>query len=402
MKLKIVLLFFISVFRVYSIDNPHFYRGSYFFGEPRIAKDNLFTPQIRFSGGGTAEGQGARGKTNVLQIYGQENIFELANGAPDCVLNKNPNGFINDLWQQTPAGKNFGKLDFYGHFQTMEVDFDVQQNFKKGIFAELYVPIRELQINNISYKDLSTRANAGSDIDFAQWQNFIIHLEDNLKQYGVCIHSSKSTKLADMTALLGWTINYEETEYIDFIDFSLKSGVIFPFGKKNIDNVFALSQGYGHWGFPVYADVSVGLYEWLTLGGHLAGIVFADNNQKIFMKTSNTQNGSIKLSKGIADVDLGSIFNIGLFLKGDHVNRRLSFLLAYRYDQQFSTKLYPFEVRTFNASVVNDEEALRGWSMHTIDFSLEYDFATYEHPDRPRLELFLIYPLQVSEYLILQ
>ncbi len=390
---RVFLILFILTFTICSIDNPHFFRGSYFFGEPRIAKDNLFTSQIRFSGGGTFDGINRECKTNILQIYGRENIFELANGAPESVLDKNPGSFLDTLWQKTPANKNFGQMDFFGHFQTIELDFDIQQNFKYGIFTELYVPIRELQTHNISFKDFSTKENAGPDINFAQWQNFVRYFDSYLNRYGLCLHSSKVTSLADMTTLIGWTLNYEDTKYIDYIDASIKLGVVFPFGKKKVDNVFAISPGYGHWGFPVYVDLSVGLYEWLTLGGHLSGIVFGSDRENLYMKTANSQNGLIKITKGAATVDFGSILTFGLFLRGDHVNRRFSFLLAYRYDQQFATKLRPFDLSTFRSAIVNNDSTLKGWVMHTIDFSMEYDFATYLCPNRPRLELFFDIPV---------
>ena len=113
------------------------------------------------------------------------------------------------------------------------------------------------------------------------------------------------------------------------LDFKL--GMIFPTGKKqNVDSAFDIPFGYnGHLGFGASFDFAVGVYNWLTFGGYGGAIIFADKTREIRMKTDIRQNGFIKLAKGCATVDKGTIWYAGAFGKLDHIAAGFSVLGGY-------------------------------------------------------------------------
>ena len=377
------------------IDNPHFYKATHFFGEPRLTKNWLTTFDFWIGTGKTTEGRNSCGmETNILNIFGEENIKQLAHGVPQSILDKSADSFLNNLWQKR-TGDNFGKLRFSGRFKITEAIIDIQQNLAIGFFAELYIPIRKLEITDFSFRDLSTKANAGN-ANFGQWQEFIVNIKKNLQPYGIYLQNTKSTGIGDITLLGGYSYSYTETEYLDFIDATLKGGVLFPTGKqRNLHNVFSLPQGYdGHFGAPIFFDVAFGLYDWMTLGGYASVILFADKTKNVSMKTSEQQNGFIKLAHGTADVSLGTIWTAGAFFKAEHfLNGGLSLTLAYRFDKQNKTLIMPCDLKTFNFKIVNSDPMLDGWNMHTLNFIADYDFATIDCPNRPHVQVFIDLPI---------
>lgn len=397
LKIKILyLILFITItHQTLNIDNPHFYKASYFFGDARLTKNWLSTVDFWFASGKTHRGRNScKEETNILNIYGDENIKELLHGAPESVVDKSPDSILNNLWQKK-TGDNFGKIKFSGKFTASQAVIDWQQNFVNGFFAEVYIPFIKLEITDFTFTDLSNASNS-REANFSKWKNYEIKLKENLKSYGICLKDTKNTGLGDITLLGGFSYSYCDTEYIDFIDATLKGGVLLPTGKKrNINDVFSLPTGYdGHFGAPVYFNSSLGLYEWITIGGYFSAILFADRTEKIGMKTSREQNGFIKVTQGKADIHLGTIWTAGAFFKAEHfLNGGLSLTLAYRFDKQEKTTLMPCDLKTFNYKIVNSDILLDSWNMHTINFIIDYDFSTQYCPNLPHVQLFIDIPV---------
>ena len=70
-----------SVVAMHLFDNPHFYRASHFFAEPRFEKKELTSFDGMASRGATKTARNAQGKkVDLLSIYGPENRALLKPG----------------------------------------------------------------------------------------------------------------------------------------------------------------------------------------------------------------------------------------------------------------------------------------------------------------------------------
>src|ERR1700753_1341376 len=79
----VLTLFFIS-FTLNPIDNVHFYRPNFFWGEPRLECPWLLSANNLIGYGKTHSGFNSQGKkTNFLNIYGPQNIHNLAQNVTD-------------------------------------------------------------------------------------------------------------------------------------------------------------------------------------------------------------------------------------------------------------------------------------------------------------------------------
>src|SRR5690242_7333697 len=83
--LRTAALFLISMHTsMYAIDNAHFYRAAFFWGEPRFEKDWLTTIDTTVGGGSTMQGYNNCGdKTSLLAIYGLENLIAIGANVPN-------------------------------------------------------------------------------------------------------------------------------------------------------------------------------------------------------------------------------------------------------------------------------------------------------------------------------
>ena len=293
----------------------------------------------------------------------------------------------------------FGQLEFDGKFEIHDFNLDLRQNFVSGFFAEAHLPIRDVSIKNIGYKDLSPAGNPAAGA--WRWPIFLNQLDALLALYGLKAHNAKysQTDVGDLSILVGWQgINEkDENDTTRFLGLTLKGGILFPTGsKEKVDYVFSVPTGYnGHWGIPLSVELEAGFRKWLTLSVHASALFFIDDdNQQKRMKTFTKQQGYLKLAQGEAEEEKGTLWHIGADLKFDHVFKGLSLLVGYSYNRQEEDELLPKDTTNFDKSVVNSDPLLDGWYTHVLHLMLDYDFSVHMKDKKwgPRLSVFYDYP----------
>jgi hypothetical protein len=369
------LLLVTSTCALLSVDNAHFYRANNLFQEPRFERALLNTLDISLGGGGTDKSRNSHHHiVPLLDIYGPSNMHELGIGVPGKNL-ANQEDLTLVLLSHLPSRNCFATFSIHGHFQIIESNISLIQNASKGFFAQMYLPIRHLAIDNICFQDLSPTDDICPNINTPIWQTFLCLFDKILCTHGLSKECFKGTGVGDLSLLIGWALNHENTEILDYVDVTFKAGILLPTGKKkNEDKIFSLPFGYdGHFGVPLSADLGIGLYEWLTVGGHIDAIFFADITRKMRIKTGLFQSGLIKLAKAEVKISRGALWDAGLFIKADHIYRRLSLVCGYSFAQQNNDSVCPCDC-CFDASIANTDEMLKGWNQSTIHFLVEYDF----------------------------
>lgn len=379
-----------------AFDNAHFYRATYFFGEPRFERKGLNTWDITVAHGSTCQSRDERGhKTCLLNLYGNNNMQQLGVGVP-CKDLTNPVDIALTNLSLLPARDDFAHLIFNGKFSITEANIFFTQNFTSGFFVQAELPIRDLRISRIQYRDLSPCDGIFPNASTPEWQTFLNLFPEILAKYNLSIAGVHEKGIGDFTLLFGVTRNYQETEILDYIDTTFKFGFLFPTGKvRNEHDVFSLPLGYnGHYGFPVTFDASLGMCDWMTFGMHLEVIPFLNKAQNIHMKTSTLQSGMIKLAQGCACIQQGPLWEAGLYAKADHLCRGFSLIFAYIFDRKSPDKISPRDDAAFPGDALCSDEMFKGWQMHTLNFIAEYDFTKENATFGPRIGLF--YNLEVG------
>lgn len=379
-----------------GIDNPHFYRATNIFLEPRLEHDNLTTFTATLAGGNTTHGRSA---TNTIvplfDIYGRQLIQELNTNTPYTNPNDPFDQLLNRL-KNLPTRQDFATVSIGGLFNILESNLSFTQNFPKGLFIFFHIPIRRLKIKNITITDLSPDDSMIPNKNSPEWQAVFKNLNPLLAHYCLDICPTTSTGLGDLTSWLGWTHNYQETQTLDFIDITFMAGLLSPTGKQRNENkLFSLPTGYnGHWGFPLCSMISIGYYEWITIGGCLNTLFFVNKNRAMRLKTDTAQNGIVKLASGNVTNHKGPLINTGIYFKADHIGHGVSITVAYSFASQQKSHLLLDNPTKFNSKIINSDSMLAGWNMHTFNFVAEYDFTKEDAKIGNRIGLF--YNLQIA------
>lgn len=396
----VLLLALLTPF-IAALDNPHFYRSTNFlsaFHEPRLTKNWLNSIDISLFGGSSSTSRVNRNKkcdtencskTCLLNICGFHNMHQLGAGVP----NKDHNDPIDALLislGMIPARGNFGKLKFSGKFSFFEGSFTISQNFVRGFFTQIHLPIRQLKIDDICFTDQSPTDNLFPNKKTPEWQAFLNSFDAVLSKYCLNLCPENKTKIGDTSFYLGWTHTYLDTEVIDFLDVTLKLGVLVPTGdKKDLGHPFDLPNGYnGHVGVPFSFATAIGLYEWLNIGAQFNVMPFVHKTKTLRMKTDSCQNGFIRLACGQATISPGPLWGVTGYLKADHFAHGFSFLVGYSFNNKRSDDVCPCNLDIFTPSIAQSACEFQGWKMHTLHLLAEYEFTLEQYDSTARIGAF--------------
>lgn len=311
-----------------AADNIFFYRASYFPGTPRLAATSLTTLEITAGGGASSHARDACGHLIPLLRWCTALTAEPNNNAchPAC-----------------------------GTFSLSEVYYELTQNIAKGFFIDILLPWRSLKATTLC----DTQQRSLESFGDYRWAIVVL---PPLCQQG----------LGDTSIYAGWTINYQETYWLDFIDATLKLGVLIPSTHTITTTPIPLPLGNeGHSGIPITFDLAIGAYDWLTVGGHVSALFSQAKNQKIGSLADSASSCCTPVSQCTACVKSGTKWMTAAYIHADHFIRGLSAIIAYSYAKQENSTIT-------NCTVPCSLDNLcftQAWSMHTLNFKLEYDFA---------------------------
>lgn len=379
-----------------ALDNPHFYRATNIFSEPRLEHDYLTTANATLGGGSTHH---ARSCNNTLvplfDIYGRQSI-QLLNANTSF---QNPNDPFDQLLldlNALPIREDFATISIGGQFSIIEANLSLAQNLSHGLFLFFHLPVRRLAISDISFIDRSPDDTVFPNKNTPAWQAAFQEITPLLQHYGINSCPKISAGVGDFSSWLGWTHNYQETRTLDFVDFSFMTGFLAPTGKlRNEDALFSLPTGYnGHWAFGISPQASIGFYEWVTIGGYLNALIFGKRAMAMRVKTDSAQSGIIKLACAHVTDHRGPLVHTGLYVKADHVGHNVSVTAAYSFASQQKSHLSTDNNTQLDCAIINSDTMLKGWNMHTLNFLAEYDFAREGKRVGNRIGLF--YNLQVA------
>jgi hypothetical protein len=371
-------------------DNAHFYRATYFTGEPRLCRSSYTTFDFTLAGGFSDRSRDACGcKVPLWDLYGPSNMHELGVNVPNQDLS-NPFDLTLKNLALSPSRDCFANYSITSDFHILEWYFDFRTNILKGFFFGANLPMRKFQITHPCLKDLSSTSELCPNSNTPIWQQFKSQFDGILNRYCLSADPIQETSLGDLTLSVGWAYSYNESDQIDYVDVDLQAGVLFPTGKlRNEDKIFSLPFGYnGHYGFPVAFDLAFGTLEWVTIGGGAQGIAFASSTRNIRLRTAPHQSGIITLAKGYAKVSPGPLFIGTAYVKADHFARGFSLLIGYNYTKKNADKVSPCDPCFCNETVASNYGPYLPWHQHTLNIVVDYDFSREEQRTGMRLSFF--------------
>lgn len=366
---------------ILGIDNNHFYRPPFFWGEAQVDLDWFCSADLTVGNGSTHYSfDRDHQRVPLLDIYGPQNIQFLAQNV--TFIQPNAASDLLIALSELPTNGTFGFLSYNARFAINEVIFNGYQHLKHGFFIQAYLPWRSLKINNITSIDLSP-GQGFPNKNTPLWQEFITHQQQIFNQLGITIANNNHQGIGDFSLLLGWAHTTYCTEILDFIDVNAKWGILFPTSSTvAFNHPFELPTGYnGFWGSPLKFDLATGICNWITFGVHLGALFLFERTRTLPLHTSLNQQGLITFGHAALSLNPGTYWDISAYLKADHFFRGLSWIIGYDYTMKDHDGS---EWSSYNSAVLQDSR-YRGWNMHALRFMIEYNYSQEPEDIGPRI-----------------
>jgi len=354
-----------------GIDNAHFYRAGLWYGQPRTPKPWLFSFSSQLVSGSTEMSRNIRSADKpLLARSGLEDLAAI--------------GIVEPHGTPPHADIHCTKGFFDGRFDLFEAQFHSYFNLCNGFFLHGHLPVRKIDIVNITFKNACSPKLNTSPF----WKNVRLNLHNTLTENGLEVKPFRESGVGDFSFLAGWSTTTYDSCNVDFVDASLEVGVLFPTSKKsNPNELIHLPLGYnGHYAIPLQFDIATGFFDWFTIGFHSIALFFFDNNQDIRPKTIPSIEGIIRLPEPInARVNRGTLWNLTVYLGGDHCASGVSFLFGFSHDHQNKSTVRFSNESGINNAIANTDPRFDEWYMNVFHFLLEYDWANEDNPYGPRI-----------------
>ncbi len=414
-----------------TVDLPTFYRTPFFQGEVRNNPGNWTTKiMARYGQGHAWDSLNEQSKKQLLlSVAGPIDIARLGFGATAATQPTSATYWTTDLAKKPqefkfngkdlPTGDN-GKIDLGGRFETHDLGLELTQFIKYGFFAHVYVPFRQVKIDHISYKNKSSATvTSGADADFFGEKGAFnkILAEHNMQPLTTPF---KKSGVSDVTASLGWH-GYGKvgSEWIMDIAGNLQAGVIVPVaGKLDDKYVAAIPLGYNNsYGFLARGSGEIGVFDWVAVGAYVDSVMFLEQKQNLRMRTHEDQSGWLRLGKGVAKVETGTVWDCGGYVRLNALVPWLSLFGGYSFTRQEATQLtvkdssfsvmlkknIPTGIAVDNKlvvsndqgdvdTVVNADPRLFAWEVHALHVGATMAIGAKDAKVIPRLQVEYTYP----------
>lgn len=372
---------------LHAFDEVHFYKPPLFLWEPRLERSGLSSLAVYVAYGTTKKGRVCENTVPLLNIYGLEKLqFSTVGVTPHITDQFTP---VLDALALLPADQTgLATYSLKSKLRLADILLDAYQNITNGFFFHLQVPFRSVSFDPITWCDLTPESNP--------YKALVAPLSTNIQSVLAHrgINGTPQTKqgCGDPGLALGWTVNYEDTEYFDFIDFTLQGGITAPLSKASDPcELINIPLGYnGHTSYFFQTSSSLGLFDWFTAGINLNASFFNDHVRQERIKTDEHQSGWLLFQKRMIEEELAPLILTGVYLKADHICRGFSCLFGYSYTNQGRTTW--LDLDTDNMYSFGDPR-LAGFTMNTMHLNLEYDFATPAHPQAPTICMVCSFPV---------
>src|SRR3990167_2667206 len=146
--MKKFLFFLISSMSISPYFKPTYFWDERYWAIPKEPESDI---SLKISAGKTSKGRNNDEQiVNVLNIYGNENLYLIAKGVPEDVLNRFPTSILNTLFNE-PKNHSLGKMEITGKFQITEITLDAAYMLNNNWFIQAAANLFKFKLTDIVY-----------------------------------------------------------------------------------------------------------------------------------------------------------------------------------------------------------------------------------------------------------
>lgn len=360
-------LFFVSILipGFASAMDTTFQTPSIAFAKPRFARNNLTTLEMYISHNQADSTFNSRG--NIVPY--------LTFAGPETILN----GFT------TPqVSENSTQICYYtniqGQYFSDKLNFGLTQNIGQNWFISghtniiwhKYRCLKQIPINS---------------------SHSCLYIERDW-HCGFSYDTVHTKTIGPTYATFGYTNSLQHFKHLDFLDVTVQTGLWIPeiFHSTYRTQIFQpLPNKMYNIGIPIQINTTIGLYDWLNIGGCALLIPFINSTQNIPVTTSNNICNTFFLDqKATCSIHSEPFLYVNAYLEAEQFIPHVTFMAGISYMKQGTTTITCLEEKFAKLPCRTN---LFPWEICNLTISLELDLAKEKSHVMPRISFTYVRPL---------
>ena len=357
-----------------------FFKPASTFPKIRFANDTFFTINSIYSRSSAQKSYNKHGEKSYLFDWNK----------PETLLNSFTNNTISATDTSSP-----GKAYIDGQAITHEIVLMCTKNIPKGFFFDLQMNQRYLTLKKVTLVPVNSRNEAYLSDEALAADNPALasYLTTCKETYPIFKGTTNQKYILNNSYLFaGYTRSWDNFSEIDFVDATFKTGLFLNFNNAKEELLLELPLLNNN-GLCAECSVAVGILNWINIGGTVSTKIYTSTQQIIGLNTNSIDNDFLKQHKGQATVKQYPFFYGNIYIEADHIEAGLSVLVGYSYAHQQKTIVTSVDEQTFPRHINNSQSRFQEWSVGTLLFEIEYDFATEKNRKAPAIKASLYQPV---------
>ena len=337
---------------------------------PYFSQDKFQQYSLSYSSGSATEAFNKVGKkVPFMQQFGTE---EMLKRFTDETVDRNDT-------------TSFGLGQLSGELKIKELNLSFYRNIKNGFFIEAQTTLHDYTIDSINASFIDSEKNLSTDqISYMKDLNSKLPTKDH------------QTGFHDLTLFGGYSRTFHNFKHFDFIDITIKTGIITPeFNNKTKPRFLQIPFEHNrNFGYATSTALSAGLFDWLTIGCNGLATLWNPTTATIAINHTETNNNLLLTEESRAKINKGNLYAGSMFIEADHLFWGLSGMIAYSYTKNRAITITPIDSSNFPLIAARNNKTLEGWSQSSLLTQIQMDFATEDQPNAPVLTMFYALPIK--------
>lgn len=305
---------------------------------------------------------------------GQKTVL-LSNINPEPLLKK----FIDDSLAVTDDSVA-GYALFNGKYSSNSILVKASQNIHQNFFIQAMYQVDFDALSNISIIPTNQDGQRLTQQEI-QDQHLDTYLEKlTEKLYKNCPTScskneQKSFYQQPLFFMLGYCNSFNNFNHLDFIDVTLKTGLVIPLEQREQCTPFSIlpHQDQQTMAIPFEINTAVGFFDWLNIGGYASILCFIPGIHRIPLNNTNTANYVIIPQFGPCKIHQQPKIVFNAYIGAEHLIPRITLYFETTFVKQYPTTYQACDTISFPSNIINQHPTQRSWSITYFTFSAEYD-----------------------------
>lgn len=368
---------FAIIFIIISLNPVILHSSSYgpslIFHKPYDNTPYLADYYMSFSAGQTDKAFNKNGQTvPFLQQYGSEDLLKK---------------FLDPSLPKNNA-ETFGTIDFSGTFNFQRLNLF----YSKNIFHDMFIGIAT-SIQNLSINEIKLEVHLHQDLTKEE--------EYQLQLFQAKIPKSiNSSGMYEALLILGYNKIFTNFTSLKFLQIFLKASLGIPqwlYGHNLTILQYPLGGNIA-FSYPITAIIAAGLTKHCNIGGYGLFIPFQPTQLTGVVNRANSNNQFLLTEATRIQVKPQPVFSTVFYVEAHSFVPNFMTTIGYGYTYGMKWNIQSFNEIEFPTEIINSNQLLNAFSVSSLFFQLNYNFASEKNPHAPTISMFYTFPLAGSFY----